>query len=144
MDYQLITGSVAEELRMGHEKEADIECRIWEILWDFSLEAYADAHPLSLSGGQKQRLSIALACLSGKKILFFDEPTSGLDAKNMELVRHEIIRQARKGCLCFVITHDYELAARLFTSALLINDNGTIRQIPKAKYTPSALSEYYQ
>ena len=80
VDYQLIAGSVAEELRMGHERDPDIEEKISGVLHQFSLSDYADSHPTELSGGQKQRLSIALACLSGKKILFFDEPTSRLDA----------------------------------------------------------------
>lgn len=144
VDYQLITGSVSEELRIGHEKEPDIEDRIRGILKTFSLEDYADSHPLSLSGGQKQRLSIALACMSGKKFLFFDEPTSGLDAENMKLVRKEIIRQAADGCICFVITHDYEFAASLFTSALSIDDDGLVHQIPKEDYSPSILTKYYQ
>lgn len=144
VDYQLITGSVSEELRIGHEKEPDIESRICDTLKLFSLGDYADSHPLSLSGGQKQRLSIALACMSGKKLLFFDEPTSGLDAENMNLVQKKIIRQASDGCLCFVITHDYEFAANLFTSVLIINDDGLVHQIPKEDYSPSVLTKYYQ
>ena len=64
---------------MVHESDKDISGKVSRILTDFSLIDYKDSHPAELSGGQKQRLSIALACLSGKRVLFFDEPTSGPD-----------------------------------------------------------------
>ena len=144
VDYQLIAGSVWEEMLMGHEGDKDISGKISRILTDFSLIDYKDSHPTELSGGQKQRLSIALACLSGKRILFFDEPTSGLDAANMALVRRTIIEQAQKGCLCFVITHDYEFAAELFTSVLTIEPDGHISQLTGAEYDPVQLIKFYQ
>lgn len=89
---------------------------------------------------KKHRLSIALACLSGKKIIFFDEPTSGLDAENMRLVRSTIIKMAQKGCICFVITHDYEFAADCFTSLLKI-EGETIRHYAPNEYSPKLISE---
>ena len=140
VDYQLIAGSVREEMLMGHENEDGINERINDLLSEFSLSDYAELHPSELSGGQKQRLSIALACLSGKKILFFDEPTSGLDAENMRLVRTTIIEMARKGCICFVITHDYEFAANCFTSLLKI-EGETIRHYAPNEYSPKLISE---
>ena len=144
VDYQLIAGSVAEELLMGHERDPDIEEKINRVLHQFSLSDYADSHPTELSGGQKQRLSIALACISGKKTLFFDEPTSGLDAANMALVRSSIFHLAESGCLCFVITHDYEFAAGLFTSLLTIGQDGTVHYQDSAEYDPGQLIQYYQ
>lgn len=144
VDYQLIAGSVAEELRMGHERDPDMEEKIRQVLNRFSLGDYADSHPTELSGGQKQRLSIALACLSGKKILFFDEPTSGLDAANMALVRSSIVHLAESGCLCFVITHDDEFTAGLFTSLLTIGQDGTIRYQNAAEQDPNQLIQYDQ
>lgn len=144
VDYQLIAGSVAEELLMGHERDPDIEEKINRVLHQFSLSDYADSHPTELSGGQKQRLSIALACISGKKTLFFDEPTSGLDAANMALVRSSIFHLAESGCLCFVITHDYEFAAGLFTSLLTIGQDGTVHYQDSVEYDPGQLIQYYQ
>ena len=144
VDYQLIAGSIAEELRMGHERDPDMEEKIRQVLNRFSLGDYADSHPTELSGGQKQRLSIALACLSGKKILFFDEPTSGLDAVNMALVRSSIVHLAEGGCLCFVITHDDEFTAGLFTSLLTIGQDGTIRYQNAAEQDPNQLIKYDQ
>ena len=140
VDYQLIAGSAREEMLMGHENEDNIDEKIDSLLSEFSLSEYVGLHPSELSGGQKQRLSIALACLSGKKILFFDEPTSGLDAENMRLVRSTIIKMAQKGCICFVITHDYEFAADCFTSLLKI-EGETIRHYAPNEYSPKLISE---
>lgn len=140
VDYQLIAGSVRKEMLMDHENEDNIDERINSLLSEFSLSEYAELHPSELSGGQKQRLSIALACLSGKKILLFDEPTSGLDAENMRLVRSTIIKMAQKGCICFVITHDYEFAADCFTSLLKI-EGETIRHYAPNEYSPKLISE---
>ena len=114
VDYQFFAGSVLEEMLSGHEKELDAPKKAKEILKSFSLGIYADAHPSTLSGGQKQRLSIALSCMCDMPFLYFDEPTSGLDAENMQLVRETIKAQAEKGCVAFIITHDYEFAASLF------------------------------
>lgn len=143
VDYQLIAGSVREELLMGHENEADIGEKISRLLSEFSLSEYAALHPSELSGGQKQRLSVALACLSEKKLLFFDEPTSGLDAENMKLVRSNIIKMAEKGCICFVITHDCEFAAGCFTSLLRV-ENQTIRRYAPNEYSPTLISELFK
>lgn len=140
VDYQLIAGSVREEMLMGHENEDNIDEKIDSLLSEFSLLEYVGLHPSELSGGQKQRLSIALACLSGKKIIFFDEPTSGLDAENMRLVRSTIIKMAKKGCICFAITHDYEFAADCFTSLLKI-EGETIRHYAPNEYSPKLISE---
>lgn len=143
VDYQLIAGTVREELLLGHEKEPDVHGQIVQLLKEFSLENLENSHPSVLSGGQKQRLSIALACMSGKQILFFDEPTSGLDAANMRLVRNMILRQAQEGRLCFVITHDYEFAAQLFTSVLIIEEDGRVRSVSPEKYRPEQLGTFY-
>lgn len=143
VDYQLIAGSVREELLMGHEKEEGIDEKITELLSEFSLSEYEQHHPSELSGGQKQRLSVALSCLSGKKILFFDEPTSGLDAKNMKLVKDTVLKMAEKGCICFVITHDHEFAADCFTSLLKI-EGEKIRYYAPNEYSSELISELYK
>lgn len=142
VDYQLFSGSVLEEMLLGHAK--DESKKALEILKSFHLESYASVHPLTLSGGQKQRLSIAMSCMSDSALLFFDEPTSGLDAENMYLVRDMILAQAARGKIIFVITHDYEFASSLFTSLLVINDHQAIRWIPPEQYHPETLFKIFE
>ena len=144
VDYQLFSGSVLEEMLLGHEKEKDGPERALAILKRFHLEQYADVHPDTLSGGQKQRLSIAMSCMSDSFFLFFDEPTSGLDAENMKLVRELMLEQASHGKILFVITHDYEFASSLFTSLLVINEDHTISRISPEKYHPEKLIKTFK
>ena len=143
-DYQFFSGSVLSEMLSGTENNQEEQDRAMEILKLFALENYTAVHPSTLSGGQKQRLSIALSCMCNCRFLFFDEPTSGLDAKNMELVRDTIKQRAANGCISFVITHDYEFAAALFTSLLIIKDDHTIERVKPEKYTPDLLLKIFE
>ena len=142
--YQFFAGSVLEEMLSGHEKEWNALEKAKEILKNFNLEDYQNVHPSTLSGGQKQRLSIALSCMGDMPFLYFDEPTSGLDAENMQLVRETIKRQAENGCVVFVITHDYEFAATLFTSLLIVQDDHFVKRIAPEQYQSSILSKLFE
>lgn len=144
VDYQLFSGSVLQEMLLGHEKERDGPKNAKAILNKFHLGQYENVHPGTLSGGQKQRLSIALSCMSDSSLLFLDEPTSGLDYENMKLVRNEIMKQASHNKIIFVITHDYEFASSLFTSLLVINEDQTITSITPEQYQPELLSTIFK
>lgn len=139
VDYQFFAGTVLEEMTANHPHDTATLEKARKILKHFSLDAYESVHPSTLSGGQKQRLSIALSCMSESPYLYFDEPTSGLDATNMKLVRQCIKEQAQQGKIIFVITHDYEFAASLFTSLLVVQKGEGIRYIPPEQYHPETL-----
>lgn len=144
VDYQFFAGSVLGEMLSGHEKDPAALSKAKEILKRFSLEEYENVHPSMLSGGQKQRLSIALSCMCDMPYLYFDEPTSGLDAENMRLVGKIIQQRAKEGGIAFVITHDYEFAAAIFTSLLIVQDDHSIERITPEQYTPDILSEIFE
>lgn len=144
VDYQFFAGSVISEMVTGFEKNPTAYERAREILRKFSLEGYENVHPSTLSGGQKQRLSIALSCMSDAPFLYFDEPTSGLDAENMKLVSETITEQAAAGKIAFVITHDYEFAASLFTSLLVVQDDHSIKRISPDEYRSETLSKIFE
>ena len=103
------TASVAEELLLNSELTEESKDRARNLLKEFGLYEYRDAHPSALSGGQKQRLAIACAVFSGRRILILDEPTSGLDGQNMRLIAERLKSEARSGRTVLVITHDREL-----------------------------------
>ena len=124
-DYQLFADSVINELTIGFSDKLKNKGRCEEILASLGLLQFKDYHPAALSRGQKQRLTIASAIMSGAKIIFFDEPTSGLDDKAMKQVAGVIVSLAQKGCIVFVITHDYEFLLESATRILCLSD-GTI------------------
>ena len=143
VDYQLFAATVLEEMLLGTPGSDQDKERALTILQKFGLADYTDAHPSQLSGGQKQRLSIALAYMSNAKIIFMDEPTSGLDAENMRLVSDAVTELAMMGSCLFVITHDYEFAARTFQSLLIIKETKEIVRIPPERYTGEILFQKF-
>lgn len=107
---QLFGASVLEEIqRADHTLTAS---QAAAILADFDLDAHADRHPLALSGGQQQRLVVAATEASGRDVVVFDEPSSGVDRTHLESIADAITRQARRGAVVVVISHDEELLAR--------------------------------
>ena len=106
---QFFTASVAEELLLNTGLTEENKSHARNLLKEFGLYEYRDAHPSALSGGQKQRLAIACAIFSDRRILILDEPTSGLDGQNMRLIAEKLKSEARRGRTILVITHDKEL-----------------------------------
>ena len=127
-DHQLYMKSVRQELETcfrlaikkyqnkgtdnGHEQTVD------DLLYAFNLTHLANRHPQSLSGGEKQRLVVACAIAKEPKVLVLDEPTSGLDGQNMRRMAMTLQKEANKGRIVILITHDLELMENVGCQAL--------------------------
>ena len=88
-DIRLLTGSVADNLRLADPEASDED--LWAVLSDACLADRVSALPNgldtvlgdnadSLSGGERRRLGLARAYLRPAPWLVLDEPTEGLDA----------------------------------------------------------------
>jgi putative ABC transport system ATP-binding protein len=64
-----------------------------------------------LSGGQMQRVAGARALVRESALLLADEPTSELDEVSRDLVMRELRREAERGAVVVVATHDPDVAA---------------------------------
>lgn len=104
--FSLFCDSVMEECELTDTKPT--EQQIIQKLQEFSLDKFADCHPMSLSGGQKQRLAIVVSQLMDKELIIFDEPTSGLDYNNMLKVSNLVKQLAKMGKVIFIVSHDRE------------------------------------
>ena len=124
-DYQLFSDSVIGELTLGISAKNMHKEQCEKTLESVGLLQFKDYHPAALSRGQKQRLTIAAAITSGAHVIFLDEPTSGLDGTAMKQVAAVIASLAEKGCIIFVITHDYEFLLESATRILHLA-HGTI------------------
>ena len=109
----VLTGTVAENLRMVNEDATDeelIDALKLACAWDFvkeregGLEAKVGERGGGFSAGQAQRLSIARAILAGAPILLLDEATSALDVTTERQVLKNII-QRKPNRTVIVTTH---------------------------------------
>ena len=93
------------ELMAGVYGLADGRRRAEAAIADFRLDEVEKQSARTLSGGWQRRLSIAMALVSGPKILFLDEPTLGLDV----IARRELWAHIRrlKGQVTIVLTTHY-------------------------------------
>lgn len=72
----------------------------------FHIADLADRQVEELSGGQMQRVALARGLCVGAGVLLADEPTSELDEGNRALVLAELRREAERGAVVVVATHD--------------------------------------
>ncbi len=103
--------------------------RTKELLELVGLEDKQDVYPASLSGGQKQRVGIARALAVEPKILLCDEATSALDVQTTgEIV--DILKEINRqlGITIVFITHQIEVAKRLFAQIAVMSDGKIIEE----------------
>ena len=74
-----------------------------------------------LSGGQKRKVCIALALLSGGKIILLDEPTSGMDVIAKKKL-WEFLKSYQKDKILLVTTHSLEEAEYIGTRIGIMTD----------------------
>lgn len=96
--------SVALRARGVRPREADE--RATEALARFHIADLADRQVEELSGGQMQRVALARGLCTSAGLLLADEPTSELDEGNRGLVLRELRREAERGAVVVVATHD--------------------------------------
>ena len=101
--------SVALRAR-GVEPEVADE-RASEALARFHIADLGDRQVEELSGGQMQRVACARGFVVQADVLLADEPTSELDEANRELVLGELRREAQRGSVVVVATHDPAVVA---------------------------------
>ncbi|WP_246098471.1 ABC transporter ATP-binding protein [Saccharibacillus brassicae] len=77
-------------------------------------ERLMSAYAFELSGGMCQRIMIALALVSGAKLLIADEPTTALDVSVQAFILRELDRVRREDNVgILLITHDLGVVAEL-------------------------------
>jgi ATP-binding cassette subfamily C protein CydC len=131
-DVYLFYGSVADNLRLGHEyvTQAQIEAAARTAnAHDFIMalpNGYATQvgeRGAQLSGGQSQRLAIARALLHDSPVLVMDEAASNLDTENEQAVLRAL-HAARRGRTTLVIAH--RLSTILSADRIVVLDGGKI------------------
>lgn len=95
-----------------------------ELLASVGLSAKIFSYPDELSGGQQQRVAIVRALAMEPEILLLDEPTSALDPTMTGEVESVIRKVAASGATMMMVTHSMELAQRVSTRILYMDEGG--------------------
>lgn len=98
--------------------------RAKELLAKVGLVDKVFSYPDELSGGQQQRVAIVRALAMEPQLLLLDEPTSALDPAMTAEVEAVIRRVATSGVTMMMVTHSMELAQRVSSRILYMDDGG--------------------
>lgn len=98
--------NVSVALRARGVKPAEADERAEAALARFHIADLGDRQVEELSGGQMQRVACARGLVVEADVLLADEPTSELDEGNRTLVLAELRREAERGAVVVVATHD--------------------------------------
>ena len=95
-----------------------------ELLANVGLVDKMFSYPDELSGGQQQRVAIVRALAMEPQLLLLDEPTSALDPAMTGEVEAVIRKVATSGVTMMMVTHSMELAQRVSSRILYMDDGG--------------------
>lgn len=97
-------------LKKPLRKRKETHDRALQALTQVGLAERANDTARVLSGGEQRRVAIARSIYRQSSIIFADEPTASLDEDNRALVESLLLREAQRGALVIVSTHDMSLA----------------------------------
>lgn len=136
---QFVTGSIADNLRLGAPEASDEAC--WEALRRVALEERVRALPgglgaplgedgTTLSAGERARLALARVVLADRPWVLLDEPTAHLDDLTEQVIADTIVELGRDSAVV-VVAHRPALVA--------LADRHLRMPAPPAPLTPLAV-----
>ncbi len=90
-----------------------------------------DAYPHELSGGMKQRALLAIALVTGPRLLIADEPTTALD-RTLEAQVLDVLRREReeRGMALVLVSHDLTTVAEVTDRTLVFYAGEIVEDAP--------------
>jgi cobalt/nickel transport system ATP-binding protein len=130
-DDQLFMASVFDDvafgpLNMGLDAE-ETAARVHEALHAVGLASVMSRAGSHLSFGQRKRVALATVLSMRPSILVLDEPTSNLDPRSK---RRMVELLGELGSTALVATHDMDLAWRLCTRAVVLDEGLVVADGP--------------
>lgn len=127
--HKTVAENIAFGLRLRGRSQAEIDCKIDDLVRLLQLETLGKRYPSELSGGQRQRVALARALAIDPKVLLLDEPLSALDKKLRDEMQVELRQiQRRVGITTLFVTHDQEEALAL-ADRVVVMHKGHISQV---------------
>jgi len=130
----LVTGSISQNIALGHNKENIDHIRLSKAISDSHLDGLIASLPQGvdtdigkrkdeLSGGQIQRIGLARALYTQPKLLVMDEATSALDAESENEI-NKALDEMRGRVTVVLIAHRLNTIQR--SDVVFLIDNGKI------------------
>ncbi|MDR0389923.1 MAG: ABC transporter ATP-binding protein [Spirochaetaceae bacterium] len=124
---------IAETLELHGEKDNNRE-KVIALMGRLGLpepEKLINAYPHQLSGGMCQRVMLALALISGPRLLIADEPTTALDQNTGEQILSLISGVTREGTSsALLISHDLSVIQSVCSRVLVMYSGRIVEEGP--------------
>lgn len=131
-----IVDNVALPYSIAGESLESARQKAFDLLCQFSLDAYANSWPYELSGGMRQRVALLRTYANDNKLILLDEAFSALDAitrldvrswffkatraahKSVVAISHDIDEACLIGDKIYVMSYDESLGYSLFSEPI--------------------------
>jgi len=123
-------------------KQGDI-IAVKKSMGHMDITSLADRPISDLSGGQQQRVFIARALAQEPHVFLMDEPFNGIDVITSDIIWALLDKLKQEKVTVLIATHDLNLAAQRFDSAILLNKKIISSGKPGKVFTKENLLEAY-
>ncbi|MBM3701300.1 MAG: metal ABC transporter ATP-binding protein [Actinobacteria bacterium] len=123
-------------------KQGDI-IAVKKSMGHMDITSLADRPISDLSGGQQQRVFIARALAQEPHVFLMDEPFNGIDVITSDIIWALLDKLKQEKVTVLIATHDLNLAAQRFDSAILLNKKIISYGKPGKVFTKENLLEAY-
>ena len=120
-EWRTIRENAALGLEIRHRKTKAAMKTLDEMLENYGLAEFADAHPSELSGGMRQRAALIRTLAMEPDLLLLDEPFSALDYQTRLNVCDDIGKIIKKeGKTAILVTHDISEAISMADRVIVL------------------------
>lgn len=117
---ELVMQGRASHLGPWRPPGPDDHAAVDEALATVGMTEHADTPVQSLSGGERQLVLLARTLAARPRVLLLDEPLTGLDLRHQLDFAATLGALAGSGVACLLVLHDWNLAARLADTLVVI------------------------
>ena len=127
LEWRTIYKNVLLGLEIRRELTAEKLAYVDQLLSDYGLDKFRQAHPSELSGGMRQRAALIRTLALKPELLLLDEPFSALDYQTRLSVSDDIgriLRQEKKTAV--LVTHDISEAISMADRVIILSPRPAI------------------